>query len=193
MIQETLVTTLDSAGQLHIAPMGIHVTENKLIILPFRPSTTLTNLLASGVAVINYCNDVRVFAGCVTGRRDWPVKEAEKINGKVLVNTLAHSEIELVCVEDDAVRPKLFCKVIHTVNHAPFPGFNRAQFSVLEASILLSRIKWLPMSKIETELEYLRIGLEKTACAAELDAWDWIMTAIDNYKQESQKHEQDAG
>jgi uncharacterized protein len=173
--------------------MGIHVTENKLIILPFRPSKTLTNLLTHHEAVINYCTDVRVFAGCVTGRHDWPVKEAEKIKGKVLVNTLAHSEIELVRVEDDPQRPKLFCKVLHTVNHAPFAGFNRAQFAVLEASILLSRIKWLPINKIETELEYLRIGLEKTACEAELEAWSWIITAINAYKQENRKYEQVVG
>ncbi len=68
MIQETLVTTLNEAGQVHIAPMGIHVTANELIILPFKPSTTLTNVLASGVAVINYSDDVRIFAGCLTGR-----------------------------------------------------------------------------------------------------------------------------
>jgi len=184
MIQETLVTTLNEAGQVHIAPMGIHVTDNALIILPFKPSTTLTNILASGVAVINYSDDVRIFAGCLTGRRDWAVKNAVQINGKVLVNTLAHSEVELVRIEEDAVRPKLICQVLHQVNHAPFKGFNRAQYAVLEAAILLSRIEWLPLTKIEAELDYLRIGLEKTASAVELGAWHWVMTAIEARKTE---------
>ncbi len=184
MIQETIVTTVNSQGEVHIAPMGIHVEADNFIILPFKPSTTLNNILNSKSAVINYCDDVRVFAGCLTGRRDWAVMEAEKITGKVLKNTLAHSEVVLETVEDDELRPKLFCKAIHTVNHKPFTGFNRAQYSVLEAAILCSRLKMLPLEKIESELDYLRIGLEKTASNIELEAWDWLMTLIDKHKQE---------
>jgi len=182
MIQETIVTTQNSSGAAHIAPMGIHVNGDDFIILPFRPSTTLNNLLESKTAVLNYCDDVRVFAGCLTGRRDWPLKSAEMINGKVLCCALAHTEVEIVRIEDDPVRPKLFCKAVHTVNHAPFKGFNRAQYSVLEAAILISRLNRLPMEKIESEIDYLRIGLEKTAGDRELEAWGWLMAIIEKFK-----------
>lgn len=155
--------------------------QDEFIILPFRPSTTLNNLLESKTAVINYCDDVRVFAGCLTGRRDWPLKPAEKINGHVLACALAHTEVELIRVEDDETRPKLFCKAVHSVNHAPFTGFNRAQYSVLEAAILISRLNRIPLEKIQAEIDYLRIGLEKTAGNRELEAWTWLTTAIENY------------
>lgn len=185
MIQETIVITQNSSGLAHIAPMGIHIpskSQDEFIILPFRPSTTLNNLLASNTAVINYCDDVRVFAGCLTGRRDWPLKPAEKINGQVLECALAHTEVELVRVEDDETRPKLFCKAVHSVNHAPFRGFNRAQYSVLEAAILISRLGMIPLEKIQAEIDYLRIGLEKTAGDRELEAWSWLMTVIENFE-----------
>ena len=182
MIQETIVTTQNATGLTHIAPMGIHVEGDDFIILPFRPSTTLDNLLASGAAVLNYCDDVRVFAGCLTGRRDWPLNPAEKIKGRVLQCALAHTEVELVRIDDDPTRPKLFCKAVHTANHAPFKGFTRAQYSVLEAAILISRLKRLPIEKIESEIDYLRIGLEKTAGDKEWEAWGWLMTVIDDYK-----------
>jgi uncharacterized protein len=182
MIQETIVTTLNSACIAHIAPMGIHVSNDELIILPFRPSTTLANLLENGVAVLNYCDDVRVFAGCLTGRRDWPLKEAEKITGKVLSCALAHTEVKLIRIEEDTLRPKLFCKPVHTVNHAPFTGFNRAQYAVLEAAILVSRLHILPVEKIATELAYLSIAMDKTAGDREQEAWQWLMTAIDTFK-----------
>lgn len=188
MIQETIVITQNSSGVAHIAPMGIHISpeaQDEFIILPFRPSTTLNNLLEISTAVINYCDDVRVFAGCLTGRRDWPLKPAEKINGQVLSCALAHTEVELVRVEDDDTRPKLFCKAVHTANHAPFRGFNRAQYSVLEAAILISRLNMIPLEKIEVEIDYLRIGLEKTAGDRELEAWGWLMTVIENYKAET--------
>ncbi|MDD5412009.1 MAG: DUF447 family protein [Methylobacter sp.] len=184
MIQETIVITQNSSGVAHIAPMGVHIspeTQDEFIILPFRPSTTLNNLLESKTAVINYCDDVRVFAGCLTGRRDWPLKPAEKINGQVLDCALAHTEVELVRVEDDKTRPKLFCRALHTVNHAPFRGFNRAQYSVLEAAILISRLNRIPLEKIQAEIDYLRIGLEKTAGDRELEAWGWLMAVIENH------------
>lgn len=178
MIQETIVTTQNSEGQAHLAPMGIHVQNDEFIILPFRPSTTLDNLLSSRTAVINYCDDVRIFAGCLTGHRDWPLSAAEKINGVFLSAALAHCEVEIIRVEEDEIRPKLFCKTIHQVQHHPFQGFNRAQFSVLEAAILLSRVNHLPIEKIESELNYLSIGFEKTAGPREQEAWQWVTSAI---------------
>ncbi|MDD5578019.1 MAG: DUF447 family protein [Methylobacter sp.] len=182
MIQETIVTTQNSLGVAHIAPMGIHVNGEEFIILPFYPSTTLNNLLESKTAVINYCDDVRIFAGCLTGRRDWPLKPAEKINGQVLSCALAHTEVELVRMEEDAIRPKLFCRAVHSVNHAPFMGFNRGQYSVLEAAILISRLDRLPLEKIKSEIEYLRMGLEKTAGDREREAWSWVMAVIEDFK-----------
>ena len=188
MIQEALVTTQNNAGLAHIAPMGIHVINNKeMIILPFRPSTTLANIIETGFAVINYCDDVRIFAGCLTGRRDWPLQAAEKITGQFLTASLAHCEVRLDRIEEDSVRPKLFCTPVHSVNHAPFQGFNRAQYAVLEAAILVSRLGRLPMKKIDSELEYLRIAMDKTAGEREREAWGWLMTVIDQHKAEAQK------
>ena len=182
MIQETIVTTQDDQGRTHIAPMGVHIQANGFLVMPFKPSTTLNNFLATKVGVINYCDDVRIFAGCLTGKKDWPLTDTKAITGKRLSCALAHTEVELIKIEDDALRPKLSCKAIITVNHHPFAGFNRAQFSVLEAAILISRLGMLPREKIESEIEYLRIGLEKTAGAKELEAWGWLMTALDEFK-----------
>lgn len=182
MIQELIVSTQNREGEVHLAPMGIHVHGDELIILPFRPSTTLRNLVVTGDAVLNYCDDVRVFAGCLTGRRNWTLKPAEKIQGFVLDCALAHTEVELIRIEEDDVRPKLFCQAVHSVNHAPFKGFNRAQYAVLEAAILISRLNMLPMEKIDRELDYLHIGLEKTAGERELEAWGWLMAVVEQHR-----------
>lgn len=182
MILETIVTTQNRAEKPHIAPMGIHTEGKELVILPFRPSATLDNLASTRTAVINYCDDVRVFAGCLTGRRDWPLKPAEKIAGHVLASALAHSEIEVVRIEDDPIRPKFFCRPVCEVNHAPFKGFNRAQYSVLEAAILVSRLSMLPVERIDREIDYLRIGVEKTAGPREQEAWSWLMAHIEAFR-----------
>jgi hypothetical protein len=187
MIQEVIVTTENSEGLTHIAPMGIHVENNEYIILPFRPSTTLNNILLSKTAVINYCDDVRIFAGCLTGKKDWPLSATEKIKGHYLSSALSHREVEVINIEDDETRPKIYCKTVNITNHAPFQGFNRAQYSVLEAAILVSRLHRLPIEKINTEIDYLKIGLDKTASNRELEAWGWLMQIIEKHKQELTK------
>lgn len=184
MIYETVITTLNADGSAHIAPFGIRERDGRVIIAPFRPSASLDNLLRARCAVVNLTDDVRIFAGALTGRREWPVQRAEKIDGYVLQAALAHRELELAEIKEDAVRPELSFRVVHEVMHAPFRGFNRAQAAVLEAAVLVSRLHMLPPEKIVAEIAYLTIAVEKTAGERERQAWDWLMERIENYNAE---------
>jgi hypothetical protein len=182
MIRETIVTTQDRHGRVHIAPIGLIVEEDGFVIAPFRPSATLDNLQANPYAVANYTDDVLVFAGCLTGRRDWPTRPATKVPGAVLDGALAHAELAVARFADDATRPRFFCRVAHEETHAPFRGFNRAQAAVVEAAILVSRLHMLPAEKIEREIAYLQIAIDKTAGPRERQAWEWLMQRIAEHK-----------
>ena len=182
MIRETVVTTRAADGGIHIAPMGLHERDDYLLLAPFRPSGTLANVLRTGCAVVNYIDDVRVIAGCLTGRCDWPLAPAERIDGMRLRDALAHTELRLERSEEDEQRTWLWFTPVHQAMHTPFRGFNRAQMSVLEAAILVSRLHLLPREKIARELEYLEIGLRKTAGPRELEAWDWLMQAVEQHR-----------
>ncbi len=182
MIRESIVITLNPDGVPHIAPIGVIVEPSGLVIAPFQPSATLDNILAGKEAVVNYTDDVRIFAGCITGRRrDWPTRPAERIKGAVLEAALAHEEVELVEIREDPQRPRLLCRTVHAATGAPFRGFNRAQSSVVEAAILASRLSLLPREKIEREIAYLAIAIEKTAGPREREAWGWLMEMIEAY------------
>lgn len=178
-IRESIVTTLRDDGTPHIAPLGLHEDGDRLIVAPFKPSGTLDNLRTWGFAVVNYTDDVRIYAGCLTGRRDWPTRPAERIEGAVLDGALAHAELEVVDIQEDEQRPRFICRIVHEAMHKPFHGFNRAQSAVIEAAILTSRLSMLPRKKLETELAYLRISIDKTAGDRELEAWGWLMEKID--------------
>lgn len=179
MIREIILTTVSPSGEAHLAPMGVHVLEDdRYLIMPFRPSRTLDNLLATESAVINYCEDVRVFAGCLTGRRNWPLLPATEVKGLRLADTLGHAELRLDHFEDDPVRAKFYCRVVAEAIHAPFKGYNRAQVAVLEAAILVSRLDRLSPERIRSEIEYLSIAIEKTAGPREQEAWDWLMERV---------------
>jgi uncharacterized protein len=178
MIRETIVSTMNGAGQVHLAPLGLIAEDTGWIIAPFRPSTTLDNLRAIPFAVANYTDDVRVFAGCLTGRDQWPMAPCCEIAIPRFAGALAHAELAVVHASEDELRPRFHCRVLRNVAHAPFRGFNRAQAAVIEAAILVSRLQMLPREKIEREIAYLEIAVSKTGSAAEEEAWKWLMERI---------------
>ena len=181
-IFETIVTVRGHDGRTHVTPLGVRYEDALVVLAPFRPSTTLDLLLQSRAAVVNFTDDVRVFAGCIVGRRDWPLAPATRVDGVRLASCLAHEEIELVEVADDTQRPRLRCRVVHRETHGPFRGFNRAQAAVIEAAVLVSRLGILPPSKIDAELHYLQIAVDRTAGEPELQAWSWLMQAIADHR-----------
>lgn len=185
MIFETIVTVRNDVAGVHIAPMGVREDQDYVVISPFRPSSTLTHILRERCAAINYTDDVRVFAGCLTGRYDWPTAPTARIDGVRLADALAHAEVVLERIEDDAQRPRLFCRGVARMNHRAFRGFNRAQAAVIEAAILVSRLDMLPREKIDSELAYLSIAMGKTAGPREREAWDWLQEHIARHREQA--------
>jgi hypothetical protein len=181
MIRECIVTTLNEEGKVHIAPLGLIAEEGGWIIAPFKPSTTLDNLRVNPYAVANFTDDVSIFAGCLTGNRDWPTREASRVPGRVLDGALAHAELKVDEIEEDEQRPRFHCKIVYEASHAPFQGFNRAQAAVIETAILASRLHMLPREKIERELAYLQIAVEKTAGPREHEAWRLLVEKIEEH------------
>jgi hypothetical protein len=178
LIVETIVTTKNAKGEVHIAPLGLIAEGANWVLAPFRPSRTLDNLREVPFAVASHTDDVRVFAGSLTGRKDWATRPAEKVDGAVLENAVSHWELAVDRVIEDDLRPRFSCRLVNAASHRPWGGFNRAQAAVLECAVLVSRLKMLPVDKIEAELKYLEIAVSRTAGERELEAWGWLMERI---------------
>jgi len=174
LIREAIVTTVNALGEPHLAPLGLIAEDDNWILAPFHPSMTLDNLRQAPFAVANLTDDVRIFAGCLTGRRDWPLIPATVVAAPRLATTLSHLELIVVDVRENELRPRFVCRVAHQASHAPFQGFNRAQAAVIEGSVLVSRLHLLPRAEVEAELARLDIVVSKTAGAAEAEAWSWL-------------------
>jgi hypothetical protein len=67
---------------------------------------------------------------------------------------------------------------LHEATHAPFIGFNRAQAAVIEGAVLVSRLAMLTADKVDAEMAYLQIAIDKTAGAEEREAWSWLQQAV---------------
>ncbi|MCJ2027234.1 DUF447 domain-containing protein [Methylobacterium sp. J-067] len=174
LILETIVTTLSPAGALHLVPFGLIQEGDDYVLAPFRPSPTIENLEASPYFAASSPRDIRVIAGAVTGRRDWPTEPCETIPGRRLADSFGHAEFEVAGVKEDAQRPRYRGRIRHRAAHAAFIGYNRAQAAVLEAAVLSTRLHMLEPAKILGEMTYLAIAIAKTAGPREREAWGWI-------------------
>lgn len=178
LIFEAILTSATPGGATHIAPLGFRREGGFVVLAPFHPSRTLDNLRATGLAALSHTDDMRVFAGCLTGRRDWSLLPCERIACGRLENALSHVELEVARIEEDPLRPRFLCHELIARNHAPFPGHNRAQAAVIEACILVSRLNMLPADKVQREMDYLAVAIDKTAGPRELEAWGWLREKI---------------
>lgn len=177
-IHEVIVTTIAESGLPHSAPMGVSEVSSYFHVKPFQPSQTYDNLKRTGQCTLNFTDDVRIFAGALTGHRDWPTRPCNTIDGVYLAAALSHIELKITEVDDTQPRACFYGEMVAEETHAPFRGFNRAQSAVIEAAILASRLQMLPSEKIQQELAYLAIAIEKTAGEREREAWGWLMDKI---------------
>jgi hypothetical protein len=180
VIREAVITTV-ADGVAHVTPLGYRERDGLVALAPFSPSRTLDNLRTHPEAVLNFTDDVRVIAGALTGRRDWPMCPSEQVAVPRLRDTLAHWELVVDLVTEQPERPEFLCRVVHAQNHQPFLGFNRAQSAVVELAILVSRLDFLSPDKVLRESAYLRIAVDKTSGPREREAWDWLMAEIANH------------
>tara|TARA_B100001057_G_scaffold196491_1_gene197174 strand:+ start:1262 stop:1834 length:573 start_codon:yes stop_codon:yes gene_type:complete len=186
MIHEVIITTRDMNNKIHIAPMGIKLfnenSEKFAQISPFKPSQTLDNILETKIVTINFIDDVKVFAGIVTGEKNnWELRSLKDTYVPHLEHTNTHMNAVVAQDYDDPVRPKIKCKIINEKVHRPFLGFNRAQFSVIELAVLSTRLGIIDDNKVKEELKYLKIGIDKTAGDNEKEAWNWIENKVKKY------------
>ncbi|MCX8501207.1 MAG: DUF447 family protein [Alphaproteobacteria bacterium] len=191
MIIETLLTTVGIDGAIHLAPMGLTITPAESAsetlpagwsLAPFAPSRSLDNLRRRRTAVINLCDDVRIFAGCLTGRRDWPTVPLEDGSGEArLAAATGFHQISVTPFGNSPVRPRFCCTVTQSQQLQPFVGFCRAQAAVIEAAILVSRFNRTPARELEADFQRLGVIIEKTAGPAEFEAWSWIMDSFQSH------------
>ncbi|MGE3772837.1 MAG: DUF447 domain-containing protein [Gammaproteobacteria bacterium] len=177
-IREAVVATPNEDGSAHLTPLGFRQRGELVLLAPFHPSRTLENLRARGRAVLNFTDDVQVIAGCLTGRREWPTVASEVVAVPRLAAALAHWELEVVAVHDDAARPVFDCRIVAEGNHRAFTGFNRAQAAVVEAAVMVSRLDWLSSAEVVAALRGLRVAVDKTAGERERRAWQWLCAAV---------------
>lgn len=170
MIIETIVTTMDSSGQVNFAPMGVEWGEEEIAIKPYKETTTYPNLKATGVAVVNLTDNILVFARGAISKPQFPWHPAVRVRGAVLDDACSWREVEVETSDEREARARFTARIVHRGFRREFLGFNRARNAVLEAAILATRTKFLPIEEILSDFERLQVIVDKTAGPVEREA-----------------------
>lgn len=178
MIIESILTTRDAADRTNFAPMGVVWGEDRITIRPYRETTTFRNLLATGEAVVNLTDDVFCFARAALGTAEFPAVPAEVVNGVVLRDGCSWRELRVEEADTREPRGRFTCAVVHRGTRREFLGFNRARNAVLEATILATRTRLLPIQEILAEMERLQTLVDKTAGPREKEAMDFVFAYV---------------
>ena len=174
MILETIVSTTDAQGRTNFAPMGIVLEGERILLRPFRTAVTWTNLQEIGEGVVNFTDDVLLFARCAVLSCQPPHRDASRVRGKVLENTCSWKEFVVESQDLGEDRGRFLGRVVDEGRARDFAGFNRAKHAVIEATILATRLHLLGRERVLEEIARLRPLVDKTAGAAEREAFDFL-------------------
>ena len=174
MIIESIVTTVDAAGSINFAPMGVEWGDETIILKPFLETTTFRNLSATGEGVVNLTDDVMLFAQGAISSPQFPSLPAMAVKGVVLEAACSWRELQVRTIDATPPRSRVEARVMHRGVRRDFIGFNRARHAVLEAAILATRTHLLPAEQIREEYARLQVIVDKTAGPREREAMDFL-------------------
>jgi hypothetical protein len=178
VIIESIVTTVAPDGAVNCAPMGVEWGEDALVLKPFLETVTYRNVVASGVAVVNLTDDVRVFARAAISNPPYEVTPAAVVPGVVLANCCSWREVRIDSIDSTPPRSRIVATVVHRGTRREFIGFNRARHAVLETAIYATRVHMLPRAFLESELQRLQTIVDKTAGEPEQEAMSLLTDYI---------------
>jgi hypothetical protein len=170
VIVETIVTTVTDDNEVNCAPMGVEWGEDVIVLKPFLDTATYRNVVATGTAVVNLIDDVRVFARAAVGNPQYPTVPAVAVRGVVLADCCSWRELQVRSIDNTPPRSRIHMTEAYRGMRREFIGFNRARHAVLEAAIYATRLHILPRAFVESEFARLQTIVDKTAGPAELEA-----------------------
>ena len=177
MIVESIVTSVDADGAVNCAPMGVEWGDDTIVLKPFLDTATYRNVVATGAAVVNLVDDVRVFARAAISNPVYPTVPAAVVTGVVLADCCSWRELQARTIDSTPPRSRIETTVVHRGVRREFIGFNRARHAVLETAIYATRLHLLSREFIESELARLQVIVDKTAGPDEHEA----MTLLSDY------------
>ncbi len=180
MIIESIVSTVDGAGRVNLAPMGVVWGEDTLTIRPFKTTTTYLNLVSTRQAVVNITDNVLIFAQTAVSDANFPYIPAAHIQGVILQDACLYREVEVETVDDVGDRALVYCRVVGSGRLRDFLAFNRGKNAVVEAAILATRLHLLGAERVKDAFHEYEEIVNKTGGEQEHQAMAYLWSYVAN-------------
>ena len=180
LIYETVVTTVAADGKPHVAPMGVRYAQARRRADAVPAVDDARQHRGDRLRGAEPLTDVRVFAGCVTGRgatgRLRPPSRQRRSPACGWPARSAMSSCGWSSSSDDPQRPVLRHGARRTRRSTRrSSAFNRAQAAVLEGAVLVSRLHMLPRRQDRPpRWPICRSRSTRPPAPHEREAWGWL-------------------
>jgi len=176
MIIETIVSTENETGNYNFSPLGVRYEEKLFSFVPFKTSRTYSNLMRTRQGVINFTDDVYLFAGTMLENLVPEYFLSNTIQGAVIRGTAGYREFRVTEIADQDVKVRMKVEIVGEKDFPfSFPGLNRAKFAVIEALIAASRVHILGPEEVDSEIKRCDLIVEKTGTGQEKRAMEVIL------------------
>ena len=191
MILESIVTTMDLAGNVNIAPMGPTIKGDgsndqitEFILRPFRSARTYANLKQNGgKAVVHVTDDSLLFAKAAVEAIDADLAlskttPVDSTGCRRLLDCHRWFAVQPIEFTEDELRATIHCTIVASGVVRPFFGFNRAKHAVIESAILATRTHLIAPEEIRIQIDRLRPWVDKTGGPQEREAFEFLTRTI---------------
>jgi uncharacterized protein len=182
MIVEGLLTTTNSDGSPHVAPMGpvVDPTLTHWQLRPFQTSSTFVNLRRDGTCVFHVIDDVVPLVQSALSLPTALTYQAVSEGGWRIESACHWYCLEAVTWDLRQERAEVSMQINSQGVQRPFWGWNRAKHAILEATILATRLHLTGADQVRDELVRFEGIVNKTAGPRELHAWAILRDYIDS-------------
>lgn len=184
LVLEGIMTTVSPDGRANISPMGpiVDAHSQRMILRPFKTSTTYHNLKSTGEGVFHITDDALLLARAaisdVQPSEQMLVRDAEVVHGLVLTDACRYYELKVEDLDDRDQRVTIRTQIVAAGRIRDFVGFNRARHAVIEAAILVTRLHLTgPVPVLEQMLALQKI-VDKTGNRNEQQAMEELFEYV---------------
>lgn len=158
MIIESIISTLNNEdGKVNFAPIGVHIDDHEfdfarieeVDLCLYKGSQTFSNLYTTSEGVINLTDDILAFVETALFSRELPSSPSKLVSAPRMAGASAIFEFSIVSFDDETEPARVRGKILYREVYNGFKGFCRAQGIVLEAVIMATRLKHIPVSELE--------------------------------------------
>ncbi len=186
---ECVVTSQNADGGANVAPMGPLVDPQwaTFLLRPYRDSKTFDNLQRTGQCVAHLTDDVLLIAKAALNL----LEESPRLHstpdgaGWVLSDACRWYSLQVEEIDASSDRAECLCRVLDSGRLRDFVGFNRAMHAVIEATILATRLAFLPKADVQDQLQRLSSPVRKTAGPREREAFALVQDYVEQFYSES--------